>query len=82
MLHRTSSVIILLAVLIVHRRIALGAPHDPDATGDWPRPELRAGLSDAQIAASIAAYANQLHAASPAAHPASTPRSSSTAPGS
>src|SRR5215510_12959187 len=62
MLHRTSSVIVLLAVLIVHRRVALGAPHDADPASDWPKPELRAGLSDAQIAASIAAYANQLHA--------------------
>jgi CubicO group peptidase (beta-lactamase class C family) len=35
-----------------------GEPDDPHEA--WPEPELRAGLSEAQIGASIAAYAKQL----------------------
>jgi CubicO group peptidase (beta-lactamase class C family) len=40
------------------------APHDMMAAmKDWPRPALRTGQSDAQIAAAITAYAQQLHEA-------------------
>jgi CubicO group peptidase (beta-lactamase class C family) len=48
-------------------RVALGAPDprpDPlSAMKDWPKPELRPGLSEPQIAAAITAYARQLHEA-------------------
>src|SRR5262249_52026707 len=33
----------------------------PDPTADWPKPALRPGLSDAQIAAAIADHAKKLH---------------------
>lgn len=41
------------------RWAAGGEPDDPPE--GWPQPEPRAGLSEAQIAASIDAYAKQLH---------------------
>src|SRR5262245_48608586 len=62
MAHRTSLLILLLSITILRHRASAG-PHEPDAAKDWPRPELRAGLSDAEIAASITAYVDQLHAA-------------------
>jgi D-alanyl-D-alanine carboxypeptidase len=61
MLQRTSFLIALLSMVFVQRRVAIGGPHAPDGANDWPKPELRAGLSDVEIAASITAYANKLH---------------------
>src|SRR5262249_18717873 len=40
---------------------ALGALGDPDPMKDWPKPELRAGLSEPQIAAAIEDHARRLH---------------------
>jgi D-alanyl-D-alanine carboxypeptidase len=64
--HRTALLIVGLASIAIGPRAVVGQPHAgpaaaADLTRDWPKPELRAGLSDAQIAASIAAYAKQLH---------------------
>jgi CubicO group peptidase (beta-lactamase class C family) len=74
MTHRTAflvvglaSSLIVVASLLIVQRVALGDPGpiqhpDPmqELSGDWPQPELRAGLSESQIAASIAAYAKRL----------------------
>ena len=49
----------LTAVAQPQRRVVVGGP-DPDATRDWPQPEIRAGLTDAQIVASIESYAQKL----------------------
>jgi CubicO group peptidase (beta-lactamase class C family) len=53
----------IVASVIAQRRGAFG--QHPQSTLDemnrWPQPELRAGLSDAQIATSIARYGKQLH---------------------
>jgi CubicO group peptidase (beta-lactamase class C family) len=54
---RTMLMIILVASTLLARRATAG-PHD-DAR-DWPQPVLRAGLTDPQIAASIASHAKQL----------------------
>lgn len=69
MAHRTALLIAVVASLIGHGRAAGqpgGAPHRtpdaaPDPTRDWPKPELRPGLSDAQIGAAIADHARKLH---------------------
>src|SRR4029079_5130034 len=44
--------------MIAQRRGAIG---DPDPTRDWPKPELRPGRSEAEIAAAMAADAQQLY---------------------
>jgi CubicO group peptidase (beta-lactamase class C family) len=57
--HRTAlSIIGLASLLVALCRAALG---DPDPPSNWPKPELRAGLSEPQIATAIADYAKQLY---------------------
>jgi len=51
-------IIVLTSTLIAQRRDLRG---DPDPTSDWPKPALRDGLSDAQIAAAITDHARQLY---------------------
>jgi CubicO group peptidase (beta-lactamase class C family)/predicted aspartyl protease len=56
---RTTCLILVFASALIAQRREVRS--DPDPTSDWPRPELRAGLSDAQIAAAIADHARQLY---------------------
>ena len=42
-------------------RLDRTAAGDPDPTRDWPRPELRPGRSDPELAAAIGAHAQALH---------------------
>lgn len=56
---RTALLIIGLASLLVaSRRVVVG---DPAPANGWPKPELRAGLSEPQIATAITDYAKQLY---------------------
>jgi CubicO group peptidase (beta-lactamase class C family) len=51
-------IVVLTSALIAQRRDVRG---DPDPTSDWPKPALRDGLSDAQLARAITAHARQLY---------------------
>lgn len=42
------------------RRVILGNPGGADATKDWPKPQIRAGLAQAEALSSAAAYAKAL----------------------
>jgi CubicO group peptidase (beta-lactamase class C family) len=42
------------------RRVVIGGGPDPEATRDWPQPEIREGLTDEQIVAAIESYAGKL----------------------
>jgi CubicO group peptidase (beta-lactamase class C family) len=62
MKNRIASVIIILVsalAVLAQKRVMIGGP-GPDPAKDWPKPELHAGLSDAQITSSIAEYAKTL----------------------
>jgi CubicO group peptidase (beta-lactamase class C family) len=63
MSHRTALLVLIVASVIAQRRGAFGQHPQSmlDEMKRWPQPELRTGLSEPQIAASIARYAKQLH---------------------
>ena len=42
------------------RRVVIGGGGGPEVTRDWPQPEIREGLTEAEILASIGTYAQKL----------------------
>src|SRR3569832_1960923 len=50
----------IVALLLFQTRLIIGGP-DPNETKDWPKPEVRAGLTQAQKLENITAYGQKLY---------------------